>query len=119
LRAFRAGALGYLLKNSAATELADAIRSVHAGKRYVDRCLAVILAEENLRHFTEATASASDAPLPSDAASVHLEHPDGDAAATINALPPRSIEDFRSMLIHRIEHADAASLVKVARSWTA
>jgi len=34
-RALRIGARGYLLKRSVAEELKDAIRSVHAGKRYL------------------------------------------------------------------------------------
>jgi len=36
-RALRAGARGYLLKKSASTEVADAIRAVHAGHRYLSR----------------------------------------------------------------------------------
>ena len=36
-RAFKAGAVGYLLKSSIRRELLDVIRSVHAGSRYVER----------------------------------------------------------------------------------
>jgi DNA-binding NarL/FixJ family response regulator len=35
LRALKAGACGYLLKNSLRKELIDAIRAVHAGRKYV------------------------------------------------------------------------------------
>lgn len=35
MRALKAGACGYLLKNSLRKELIDTIRAVHAGKRYV------------------------------------------------------------------------------------
>ena len=35
LRALKAGAVGYLLKNSVRKELLDAIRAVHAGRRYL------------------------------------------------------------------------------------
>lgn len=35
LRALKAGASGYLLKNSLRKELTDAIRAVHAGRKYV------------------------------------------------------------------------------------
>jgi DNA-binding NarL/FixJ family response regulator len=34
-RALKAGACGYLLKNSMRTQLVDAIRKVHAGRRYI------------------------------------------------------------------------------------
>ena len=36
VRALRAGATGYLLKNSLRTQIVDAVRSVHAGKRHID-----------------------------------------------------------------------------------
>ncbi|SEH13310.1 two component transcriptional regulator, LuxR family [Sphingopyxis sp. YR583] len=36
VRALRAGATGYLLKNSLRTQIVDAVRAVHAGKRHID-----------------------------------------------------------------------------------
>src|SRR3989304_299970 len=36
-RALKAGALGYLLKESAGKEVKDAIRTVHSGRRYLSR----------------------------------------------------------------------------------
>jgi DNA-binding NarL/FixJ family response regulator len=44
LRAFKAGASGYLLKNLVRTELIDTIRRVHAGKRVIPTELASELA---------------------------------------------------------------------------
>jgi DNA-binding NarL/FixJ family response regulator len=40
VRALKAGAVGYLLKNSLRTELIDAIRNVHRGQRHVHRDVA-------------------------------------------------------------------------------
>jgi len=48
VRAIRAGASGYLLKNCVRTELLDAIRSVHAGRRVVCSDIAHALAEHAL-----------------------------------------------------------------------
>ena len=45
LRAFRAGAVGYLLKNLLRTELLDTIRKVHAGQRRIPPEIAQLLAE--------------------------------------------------------------------------
>lgn len=45
LRAFRAGAAGYLLKNLLRTELIDTIRGVHAGQRRIPPEIAQQLAE--------------------------------------------------------------------------
>jgi DNA-binding NarL/FixJ family response regulator len=44
LRAIRAGAAGYLLKSMVRKELADTIRLVHAGKRYIPAEIAAELA---------------------------------------------------------------------------
>ena len=44
LRAIRAGAAGYLLKSMVRKELADTIRSVHAGKRHIPAEIAAELA---------------------------------------------------------------------------
>lgn len=40
VRALRAGASGYLLKNSIRAQIVDAIRDVHAGKRHIDPAVA-------------------------------------------------------------------------------
>lgn len=45
LRAFRAGASGYLLKNAIRKELLDTIRAVHAGQKRVPPGIAAALAE--------------------------------------------------------------------------
>ena len=45
LRAFKAGAVGYLLKNLLRTELIDTIRRIHAGQRRIPPEIAQLLAE--------------------------------------------------------------------------
>ena len=45
LRAFKAGAVGYLLKNLLTTELIDTMRRVHAGQRRIPPEIALQLAE--------------------------------------------------------------------------
>ena len=45
-RALRAGAAGYLNKDSAAAELVEAVRRVAAGGRYISAALAQLLAEQ-------------------------------------------------------------------------
>ncbi len=44
----RNGAQSYLLKNTNKTELAEAIRTVHQGKRYLPRAIETILLQESL-----------------------------------------------------------------------
>jgi DNA-binding NarL/FixJ family response regulator len=48
-RAIRAGAQGYLLKDSTEAEMVSALRTVHSGKRYIPRPIAARLADRMLR----------------------------------------------------------------------
>jgi DNA-binding NarL/FixJ family response regulator len=48
-RAVQAGAQGYLLKDAPQSDMMDAIRAVHAGKRYFPRHIAARLAERMMR----------------------------------------------------------------------
>jgi two-component system NarL family response regulator len=48
-RAFQVGAQGYLLKDTSLREMVEAIRTVHAGKRYVPSNIASRLAERMMR----------------------------------------------------------------------
>jgi DNA-binding NarL/FixJ family response regulator len=45
MRAMKAGACGYLLKNALHKELLDSIRSVHGGKKYISPEVSLELAE--------------------------------------------------------------------------
>ncbi|QNI33435.1 response regulator transcription factor [Alloacidobacterium dinghuense] len=45
LRAFKAGAVGYLLKNLLRTELVETIRLVHSGRKRIPREIAEVMAE--------------------------------------------------------------------------
>src|SRR5262249_58547146 len=47
VRAFKAGASGYLLKNTLRKELAETIRSVHAGRKKIPPEIAVEMAEHH------------------------------------------------------------------------
>jgi DNA-binding NarL/FixJ family response regulator len=46
-RALEAGAVGYLLKDSAGTELVTAIRALYSGKRYLSRQVAKSLGDDS------------------------------------------------------------------------
>jgi DNA-binding NarL/FixJ family response regulator len=48
-RAIRAGAQGYLLKDSTEAEMISALQTVHSGKRYIPRHIAARLADRMLR----------------------------------------------------------------------
>ena len=52
-RALKAGAAGYVVKRSAAKELVDAIRAVHAGQRYLSPRVADVVIED----YTDTSAT--------------------------------------------------------------
>lgn len=49
-RALEAGAVGYLLKDSAGAELVAAIRALHEGKRYLSKKVAGTITDDMWRH---------------------------------------------------------------------
>jgi DNA-binding NarL/FixJ family response regulator len=49
-RALEAGAVGYLLKDSAGAELVAAIRALYDGKRYLSQKLAGVISDEMWQH---------------------------------------------------------------------
>jgi two-component system response regulator NreC len=51
LRALKAGAMGYLLKDSAEGDLIDAIKSVHAGKTFFSPEISAMLMEDYVREI--------------------------------------------------------------------
>jgi two-component system invasion response regulator UvrY len=58
VRTIRAGAAGYLTKQTVADELIQALRTIHAGKRYITAAVADKLADE-VKHDTDQPLHAS------------------------------------------------------------
>ena len=117
LRALRAGATGYVLKESAAAEVLSAVRDVLAGRRY--------LSHKVSEHVIEALLHPDDGD--------HLETPleqlsprerevlqlvaEGKSSAEIGRilfLSPKTVDTYRSRLMHKLEVGDIASLVRFA-----
>jgi DNA-binding NarL/FixJ family response regulator len=110
-RALRAGALGYVLKESAATEVIAAVQAVHAGQRYLSPAL----------RDAAATDSAGRAgPLESLSArerqvlQLVVEGKSSAEIARIVHLSPKTVETYRSRLMKKLGVADVTSLVKFA-----
>lgn len=116
-RALKAGARGYVVKESAGEELVEAIKSVHAGQRYLSAAVSDELIEDYLLQRT-----ALDADNPLDALSARerevLQHVvEGKSSAEIAgllALSPKTVESYRSRLMQKLAIHDLPSLVKFA-----
>jgi DNA-binding NarL/FixJ family response regulator len=112
-RAFEAGATGYLLKESAGAEIADAVRAVHAGRRHVSSGI----------EGTEALSrAATGRPSPLESLSSRERQVlqlvvEGRTSAEIAEkvhLSPKSVETYRSRLMKKLGVGDIPSLVKFA-----
>ncbi|MGH8713220.1 MAG: response regulator [Casimicrobiaceae bacterium] len=113
-RALQAGARGYLLKDSAGTEVVDAVRAVHAGRRYLSQKIAAAVIDDYIaeRHRTSPLDSLS-----------HRERQilqliaEGKSSAEVGALlflSPKTVDTYRSRMMHKLGIGDLPNLVKFA-----
>ena len=112
-QALRAGAHGYLIKESAGGEVVSAIRAVHAGSRYLSRKLDRDAIE---RYMLER----GDHPLDHLSArerqvlQLTVEGRTSAESGAILNLSPKSIDTYRSRLMKKLELDDLPALVKFA-----
>jgi DNA-binding NarL/FixJ family response regulator len=110
-RALQAGAIGYVLKESAGVDVVAAVRAAHAGRQYLSPKIAVALAD--MRHLDVS---------PLDLLSVREREilqlmVEGRSSVEIGAvlmLSPKTIETYRSRLMRKLGFRDLPSLVKFA-----
>jgi DNA-binding NarL/FixJ family response regulator len=109
-QAARAGARGYLLKESAAEEVSAAIRAVHVGKRFVSTRIA------------ESFQTKLDAGSPIDSLSrrereilqlVAEGHPSAEIA-TLISISPKSVDTYRCRLMQKLGLRGLCDMVKFA-----
>ena len=112
-RALEAGAMGYLLKESAGAEVNAAVRAVHGGRRYLSRAIAAL---------EPAVRSGAGRPSPLDSLSgrerqvlqlVVEGHSSAEIARRVH-LSPKSVDTYRSRLMKKLGVGDVPALVKFA-----
>lgn len=112
-RALQAGASGYVLKESAGTEVMAAVQAAHAGQRYLSAAL---------RDVSSAMAAGAERVSPLESLSARerqvlqlvVEGKSSAAIALIVHLSPKTVETYRSRLMKKLGVADVPSLVKFA-----
>lgn len=113
-RAMQAGAIGYLLKESAGSEVVTAVRQVAAGKRYLSRKIS-----ETLRGDPH-QAGQGQSPLDSlsdrerEVLQLTVEGKTAVEIAEILSLSPKTVETYRSRLMQKLEINNLPALVKFA-----
>jgi len=118
LRAFRAGARGYLLKDSAGTEVADAIRAVYGGQTFVSRKLASAGTDETLHRRVGLEAMDLNNPLARlsprgrEILRLVVEGKSSREISEILAMPVGIVDTYRSQLMKRLGVEDIPGLMR-------
>jgi DNA-binding NarL/FixJ family response regulator len=113
-QAFRAGATGYVLKESAGDEVVEAVRAVHAGRRF----LSGKISSESVADY----ASTRNADHPLERLSARelqvlkriVEGATSNAVAAELGISPKSVDTYRSRLMVKLGADDLTKLVKFA-----
>jgi DNA-binding NarL/FixJ family response regulator len=111
--ALEAGVRGYLLKESASVEIVDAVRAMEQGRRYLSRKVAEIVADgigERAGHDVLDRLSKREREV------LQLVV-DGYSSTKIGGLlhlSPKTIDSYRSRLMHKLQVTQLAGLVKFA-----
>ena len=112
-RALKAGAAGYGVKRSAAKEVVDAIRAVHAGQRYLSPRVADVViddyAGDGKGDLLEKLSAREREVL-----QLLAEGRTGAEIATRLALSQKTVETYRARLVEKLGIRDVAGLVKFA-----
>ncbi len=111
--ALEAGARAYLLKESAANEIVDAVRAAHAGRRYLSPKAAEVIAD-NIGRASSASPLASLSGRERQVLQLVAEgRSSAEIARTLN-LSPKSVDTYRSRVMQKLHLGDVAGLVKFA-----
>lgn len=113
-RALHAGALGYVLKESAGEEVAEAIRAVSAGRRYLSHRLSDLMIDDFLRDGVKVSPLDRLSLRESEVLKWVVEgHTNADIAERL-ALSVKTVETYRARIMRKLGVKDTVDLVKFA-----
>ncbi|MCJ7619167.1 MAG: response regulator transcription factor [Anaerolineae bacterium] len=116
-QAFQAGARGYVLKECAGSEVVNAVRSVHAGNRYMSQKISDALVDDyvSLSEVGRARAPLERlSPREREILQLVVEGRSSADIAEVLFLSPKTVDTYRSRLMRKLGIRDLPSLVKFA-----
>jgi DNA-binding NarL/FixJ family response regulator len=113
-RALQAGARGYLLKDSAGADVVDAVRAVHAGRRYLGQKIASTVVDDYISQRHRASPLDSLSPRERQILQLVAEGKSSAEAAAMLFLSPKTVDTYRSRMMQKLDIDDLPSLVKFA-----
>lgn len=116
-RALKAGATGYVVKESAGLEVAQAVRAVHLGKRYLSERISDMVTAEFVRlrdvsHLISPLESLSERER--EVLQLVVEGHSNATVASRLSLSVKTVETYRSRLMEKLRVQDFSGLVKFA-----
>ena len=111
-RALKAGALGYVVKRSAAKDVVEAIRAVHGGQQYISPMVADAVASEPPAGKEDRLARLSTRER--EVLQLLAEGRTGAEIAQRLSLSPKTVETYRARLVEKLGIRDVAGLVRFA-----
>lgn len=118
LDALRAGARGYVIKDSAPDELERALREVHAGNRYLSPSISHHLVDDYLRRVRAGAEPTSAAPLLTarqrEVLQLIAEGRSTREIAERLFISVKTVETHRAQIMDRLDVRDVASLTRYA-----
>jgi DNA-binding NarL/FixJ family response regulator len=112
-RALQAGAIGYLLKESAGGEVVDAIRSAYEGRRYLSHKIAESVVDDYVRQSGKDVLEGLS-PREREVLQLIAEGKTSAEASQILSLSVKTVETYRSRFMQKLGLKDMTSLIKFA-----
>jgi DNA-binding NarL/FixJ family response regulator len=116
-QALKAGAHGYLLKESAGMEVISAIRVVHSGKRYLSEKIGDQMIDEYIHNREIVETGSPLSKLSTREREILQLVVEGKSSADIGRtlfISPKTVETYRSRLMQKLGISDLAGLIKFA-----
>lgn len=112
--AMKAGARGYLLKDSAGLEVVEAVRAVQRGERYLSQKITQTLIEDYVQLGEQRNPIAQLTVREREVLQLVVEgHSSSEIAERLN-ISTKTVETYRSRIMQKLNLSDLASLVKFA-----
>ena len=113
-RVLQAGALGYVLKESAGAEVVQSVRAVHNGNRYLSRKISDAVVNGYVREHRASSPFESLSPREHEVMFLVVDGKSSSEIAGLLHLSPKTVETYRSRLMVKLGAADLAGLVRFA-----
>jgi two-component system, NarL family, response regulator NreC len=116
-RALKAGAKGYLIKETAGLEVVEAVRAVYRGERYLSQRIADLLTDVSFRNLETSIEVSPLETLSSREREILQLVAEGKTSQQIAeslSISPKTVDTYRSRLMHKIGVDDMAGLVRFA-----